>query len=272
MKLTILFILAAVVLTPCDWAQNAYPATDRYIQQQSPQQQITEMERRLQPFYDDDPNSLRDDEVFQHFAEQVHHSLTEALNAGRPENERVTIPVPRIFVFEARQAKSGVIPARDHNGDSQYAMARSQNLDTLLDDNEKRAAIAHELAHLALRSDHSGRTLPALLALLSKIQADAVQKLLKSESDVDRARGKAWLDELLSDQGARIATCSDAINSANQKMDAYDERQLQLALGDLYPQYQKLSEEEKYRIECNHEGKQVCGLLEDHPPMGVTDY
>jgi hypothetical protein len=114
--------------------RGSFPATPRLschgsiCTTASPQQQIAEIERRLQPFYNgDDPNSLRDDKVFQDLAEEVHHSLTEALNAGRPENERVIIPMPRIFVFQARQAKVAAIPARDHNGDIQYAMARSQN-------------------------------------------------------------------------------------------------------------------------------------------------
>jgi hypothetical protein len=43
------------------------------------------------PFYDGDPKSLRDDKVFQPNLEEMHGKLMEALNAGRPENERVTL-------------------------------------------------------------------------------------------------------------------------------------------------------------------------------------
>jgi hypothetical protein len=97
--------------------QHTYPLTEQ-------SQQTTEkIQRRLQPLYNDDPNSLRDDEVFQPILDEMHSNLTEALNAGRPENERVIIPMPRIFVFEARQAKVAAIPTRDHNGDKTSALA-----------------------------------------------------------------------------------------------------------------------------------------------------
>ncbi len=50
-----------------------------------------------------------------------------------------------------------------------------------------------------------------------------VVPLMMSKNPEEVARGRTWMQEILSDQGARIATCSDAINSVNEKIDIFNE-------------------------------------------------